>query len=1069
VRVTARDVTLAVLIGMEPLGKIAAPKRAVCVLGMHRSGNSVVAELVRLVGTDLSPEGSTLNLNRDDQGALCEHGSIVALNDEILSRFKGAWDAPPAFPDGWGTSPMLADLRQRVRTVLAADLGDSAWWAWQDPRTCLTIPFWQQLLPSIDYVLCVRDPLAVTHSLQQSDGFSMEKSARLWLAYTASALRHTSRQRRLIVFYEDVMRDANRVLKQIAAFLERPLIPAIDDRAREFLTDDRVHHPRSTASIVDEAGVEFPAKSLYLTLRALHGKALSEPDWSALDAAVDLYSAQAIDYQARVIGERDLVQTLVSERDLVRDESTGLQKQLAQAEGDIRVLTTARDVANRRLRAAQSGFSQSHTANGSAAEWRAWFRESFRPARTQLATRESSRDVRHVGRGAKLLELHRLPRTSAWKATLALLAHPSRLRDVGIIGSSRLFDPAYYLQQYPDVVSSQLPPVLHFVEIGAAEGRRCHPLFDPAWYQSRIQPGALQDRNPIVHYLLHGAREGLDPHPLFSSAHYSYALNGAPMIADNPLVDYLIAGALELRAPHPLFDPVHYLDTYPDVRNAGVEPLTHFLLFGAAENRSPNPFFDCEFYKTQAPEIVATGINPLVHFLQQGWRNRLNPSPAFDTNAYLLEYPDVLQAKMNPLAHYLSHGQFEGRGIARVGSRTVAVSSSFKGGSGATNSSHPSHHGNAPLTCRRFALYTASLGNYFFEEIRDLLAAGLRELGFSVEIRDERQGFSHGADWHLVVAPHEFFYLGAGNELRERAPSGLILFNTEQPSTQWFALAKDCFDWAYAVWDISFESAKTISEAGYRCSYLPLGYSPGFAAAREVTELPDNYGTRALPHDIKSRPVHMHALAERPIDVLFVGHSSPRRERFFAQSARILSKHRCYLHFSSVAAPVVPGRTTHMDTTTVMGLAQRSRILLNVHHGSDIYFEWHRIVIEGIWQRALVITEPCGVAPPFTPGLDFVEAPLDEIPALVDYHLSTGEGRRTSERIVEHGFRTLTERCRLRDSLRRLILALHDVPDFPGGFLRERHADGPFGSTLVDHRAASAVAHSAGISRMSDD
>jgi len=66
---------------------------------------------------------------------------------------------------------------------------------------------------------------------------------------------------------------------------------------------------------------------------------------------------------------------------------------------------------------------------------------------------------------------------------------------------------------------------------------------------------------------------------------------------------------------------------------------------------------------------------------------------------------------------------------------------------------------------KRFALYTSFEGNYFFHEIRDLIAAGLNELGIEARFRNEREGFDNKADWHLVIAPHEFFELGAGRDL----------------------------------------------------------------------------------------------------------------------------------------------------------------------------------------------------------------------------------------------------------------------------------------------------------------
>jgi hypothetical protein len=337
--------------------------------------------------------------------------------------------------------------------------------------------------------------------------------------------------------------------------------------------------------------------------------------------------------------------------------------------------------------------------------------------------------------------------------------------------------------------------------------------------------------------------------------------------------------------------------------------------------------------------------------------------------------------------------------------------------------------------CRRFALYTSSLGNYFFEEIRDLLAAGLEHLGFAVEIRNERYWFDEDADWHVVIAPHEFFHLGAGrNLLRGDVPHRLILLNTEQPSTQWFSLAHQCFSRAHSIWDINYESSLLIRSRGYPCSYLTLGYVPDFEPAAKVQELPEHYGTCFIEPHIRGGTYVDASFGERPIDVLFVGHASRRRERFFARAAPVFSRYRCYLHFSDVSSPVIPGLTTHMNTATVVGLAQRAKILVNVHHGDDRYFEWHRIVMLGIWQRALVISEPCGVAPPFQAAVDYVEAPLDTMPQTIDYYLSSAAGHKEAHQITQQGFDTLTESCRLSDCLRRLILDLHGVPEFPERF-----------------------------------
>jgi SAM-dependent methyltransferase len=344
--------------------------------------------------------------------------------------------------------------------------------------------------------------------------------------------------------------------------------------------------------------------------------------------------------------------------------------------------------------------------------------------------------------------------------------------------------------------------------------------------------------------------------------------------------------------------------------------------------------------------------------------------------------------------------------------------------------------GGRPV-CQRFAVYVSSLGNYFFGEIRDLVCAGLGELGFTVDLRDEQSGFDAAADWHIVLAPHEFFHLGQGEALlRDALPHHLIIVNTEQPSSQWFPLASRCFSRAHSIWDINVDCSRIAMERGYRSRHLPLGYSAHYAGSHHIDCLPENVGTCFLEPEARRFSSAEASWTERPIDVLFVGHLSPRREQFFAEAASTLSRYRCYVHLSSASAPVIPGRTTHLDTATVHGLAQRSKIVLNIHHGRDRYFEWHRIVMHGIWQRALVLTESCGVGPPFEAGLDFVEAPLDQLPATIDHYLATSEGRREGAAIAEHGYRTLTEKVRLADCLRALILELHDVPTFPAPFAR---------------------------------
>ncbi len=325
----------------------------------------------------------------------------------------------------------------------------------------------------------------------------------------------------------------------------------------------------------------------------------------------------------------------------------------------------------------------------------------------------------------------------------------------------------------------------------------------------------------------------------------------------------------------------------------------------------------------------------------------------------------------------------------------------------------------------KICVLSSSKGNYFFNEIRDLIVSGFRDLGIAAWSGDESDWRDDSIDLRVVVAPHEFFYLGAGEATRESVwPRGTILVGTEQPSTQWFEKALPCLRRATAVWDIDAETTARLRSLGIASEHLPLGFAASYAPFERVGELPLNEVTCHLDPAIRHAEAARRNHRDRPIDVLFIGGKTPRREAFFAAAAPFLADYHCYLYISSLNQPHIPGTTTTMNTETAIGLARRSRVMLNVHRGDDRYFEWHRIVLHGLWQGTLVVTEPSGIAPPFRSGLDYVEAEADEFPAVLNYYLDDPIGREHAEEIARSGRETLMRECRLSTVLAELSAKL---------------------------------------------
>jgi hypothetical protein len=220
----------------------------VCILGMHRSGTSLLARMVNFLGVDLGPEEHFLPAAADNPKGFWENQRLMDLNEEILRRHGGGWSQPPAFPPAWHLDPGLDDLRRKGSAILAEDFGGARCWGWKDPRTCLTLPFWQDLLPPMRYVMALRDPVDVARSLERRNRMPLEQGIGLWLSYLESALVHASGKPRIFVFYEDLLDNWRDDLPAMGRFLgadERASRPETLEAIEAFVDKDLHHHRKS--------------------------------------------------------------------------------------------------------------------------------------------------------------------------------------------------------------------------------------------------------------------------------------------------------------------------------------------------------------------------------------------------------------------------------------------------------------------------------------------------------------------------------------------------------------------------------------------------------------------------------------------------------------------------------------------------------------------------------------------------------------------------------------------------------------------------------------------------------
>ena len=135
---------------------------AVPVVGMHRSGTSMVARMLEAGGVEFGDHAELAGPNEDNPLGFWEHEGFRGINEELLRRAGGDWRNPPVLGKDALLNPSNADLQERSRELLASLDGLGPSFGWKDPRTSLVLPFWLHLWTGpMRAICCLRHPAAV--------------------------------------------------------------------------------------------------------------------------------------------------------------------------------------------------------------------------------------------------------------------------------------------------------------------------------------------------------------------------------------------------------------------------------------------------------------------------------------------------------------------------------------------------------------------------------------------------------------------------------------------------------------------------------------------------------------------------------------------------------------------------------------------------------------------------------------------------------------------------------------------------------------------------------------------
>lgn len=241
----------------------------IVILGMHRSGTSVVTELVRALGAYAGEPDALQIPDLFNPNGYWEHKEAVAIDTELLDVLHANWTDRISHADVARLSQQQHDdALARIGRVIAS-LEHHGPFVLKDPRMSLLFPLWREALDAPVCVIVWRHPLAVARSLMTRDRKPFAVSLAAWEHHYRTIFRDTAGLPRVLVSYEELLANPSATIAALHADLERLgveglRIPA-NERLQQIVNAD---FNRSGTTTLDDESLDAHQREVLRALRS---------------------------------------------------------------------------------------------------------------------------------------------------------------------------------------------------------------------------------------------------------------------------------------------------------------------------------------------------------------------------------------------------------------------------------------------------------------------------------------------------------------------------------------------------------------------------------------------------------------------------------------------------------------------------------------------------------------------------------------------------------------------------------------------------------------------------------
>ncbi len=298
----------------------------VLVLGMHRTGTSTIAGILNILGVDLG--NRLLIASRDNPKGYFEHSDIVTLNKAFLNLHNLDDDGLLGeLPTDWLYDDRTKDFKEKIKSLILRDFGDSEIFGLKDPRISILLPAYLEVFKELGIDLRViianRSIQDVINSLHKRGVVSLFDSVIAYKYYYRIIKAYAESLYHIHVHYDDLINDSKNLINKMTDFINHPKIKTYDQVEYEI---NRFIEPSLRHNKVSSDDFIF---NLASAIKDLESENLDIKNTRSQDLVILSENSKLLEHKISLIND------LSSQKDLILKENSDLVNELLEEKGSL--------------------------------------------------------------------------------------------------------------------------------------------------------------------------------------------------------------------------------------------------------------------------------------------------------------------------------------------------------------------------------------------------------------------------------------------------------------------------------------------------------------------------------------------------------------------------------------------------------------------------------------------------------------------------------------------------------------------------------------------------------------